>query len=58
MANSIISDEINAGRFIYKGSTLNDSSWASLHFIKCQQMYSISYIEEHVISCKYKRIYI
>ena len=46
MAHSIISDEINAG-------TQTDLSWASLHVNKCQQMYSISSIEEHVIRCKY-----
>ena len=46
MAHSIISDEINAG-------TLKYSSWASLNVNKCQQMYSISSIEEHVIRCKY-----
>ena len=46
IAHSIIADEINAG-------TLKDSSWASLNVIKCQQMYSISSIEEHVIRCKY-----
>ena len=46
MAQSIISDEINAG-------TLKDSSWISLNFIKFQQIYSISFILEHVIRCKY-----
>ena len=45
MAHSIIPDEINAG-------TLKYSSWASLNVIKCQQNYSISSIEEHVIRCK------
>ena len=46
MAHSIISDEINA-------DTLKDSSWSSSNVIKCQQIYSISSIEEHVIRCKY-----
>ena len=46
MAHSILSDEINAG-------TLKYSSWASLNVIKCQQMYSISSIEEHLIRCTY-----
>ena len=46
MAHSITSDEINAG-------TLKDLWLASLNVIKCQQMYSISSIEEHVIRCKY-----
>ena len=46
MAHSIISDEINSG-------TLKYSSWASLNVNTYQQMYSISYIEEHVIRCKF-----
>ena len=46
MAHIIVSDEINAG-------TLTYSSWASLNVNKYQQMYSISYIEEYVIRCKY-----
>ena len=46
MAHNIMSDEINAG-------ILKDSSWASSNVIKCQQIYYISSIEEHVIRCKY-----
>ena len=42
MDHNVISDEINAGR-------LKD---ASLNFIKYQQIYSISSIEEYVIRCK------
>ena len=42
MAHSIILDEINAG-------TLTYSSWASLHVITYQHIYSISSIEKHFI---------
>ena len=51
MAHSIISDEINAGipACVQPVYTLKDSSWVSLNVIKCQQIYSISFIEEHVI---------
>ena len=52
MAHSIISGEINA---VIPACVqqLKDSSWVSLNVIKCQQIYSISSIEEHVIRCKY-----
>ena len=55
MAHSIISDEINAGipACVQPVYTLKYSSWVSLNVIKCQHIYSISYIEEHVIRCKY-----
>ena len=55
MAHSIISDEINAGipACVQPMYTLKDSSLVSLNVIKCQQIYSISFIEEHVIRCKY-----
>ena len=51
MAHSIISDEINAGipACVQPMYTLKYSSLVSLNIIKCQQMYSISCIEEHVI---------
>ena len=51
MAHSIISDEINAGipACLQPMYTLKDSSLVSLNVIKCQQIYSISFIEEHVI---------
>ena len=47
----IISDEINAGipACLQPMYTLKDSSLVSLNVIKCQQIYSISFIEEHVI---------
>ena len=55
MAHIIISDEINAGipSCVQPMYTLKDSSLVSLNIIKCQQMYSISSIKEHVISCTY-----
>ena len=55
MAHSIISDEIKAGipACVQTMYTLKDSSLVSLNVIKCQQIYSISSIEEHVIRCKY-----
>ena len=55
MAHSIISDEINAGipACVQPTYTLKDSSLVSLNIIKCQQIYAISFIEEHVIRCKY-----
>ena len=55
MAHSIISDEINAGipAYVQPMYTLKDASLVSLNVIKCQQMYSISCIEEHVIRYKY-----
>ena len=55
MAHSIISDEINAGipACVQPMYTLKDSSLVSLNVIKCQQIYSISCIEEHVIRCNY-----
>ena len=49
MAHSIISDEINAGIPMY---TLKDLSLVSLidrNSIICQHIYSIPFIEEHVI---------
>ena len=51
MAHSIISDEINAGipACVQPMHTLKESSLVSLNVIKCQQMYYISFIEEHVI---------
>ena len=51
MAHSIISDEINAGipACVQPMYTLKDSSLVSLNVIKCQHIYSISFIEEHVI---------
>ena len=54
MAHSIISDEINSGipACVQPMYTLKYSSLVSLHVIKCQQIYSISFIEEHVIRCK------
>ena len=55
MAHSIISDEINVDipACVQPMYTLKDSSLVSLNVIKCQKMYSISFIEEHVIRCKY-----
>ena len=47
MAHSIISDDINSGTLKY-----SSCPWASSNVIKCQQIYSISSIEEHVIRCK------
>ena len=55
MAHSIISDEIKASipACVQPMYTLKDSSLVSLNVIKYQQIYSISFIEEHVIKCKY-----
>ena len=55
MAHRIISYKINAGipACVQPVYTLKESSWVSLNVIKCQQIYSISFIEEHVIRCKY-----
>ena len=55
MAHSIISDEINASipSCVQPMYRLKDSSLVSLNVIKCQQIYYISFIEEHVIRCKY-----
>ena len=51
MAHSIISDEINAGipACVQPIYTLKDALLVSLNVIKCQQIYSISFIEEHII---------
>ena len=51
MAHSIISDEINDGipACVQPMYTLKDLSLVSLNVIKCQHIYSISFIEEHVI---------
>ena len=58
MAHSIISDEIKLvyqreyNQCRYNLYTKN-SSLVSLNVIKCQHIYSISSIKEHVIRCKY-----
>ena len=48
MAHSIIADEINADipACVQPMYTLKDSSLVSLNVIECQQIYSISFIED------------
>ena len=53
MAHSIILDESWYTSVCTTNVYTKNSSLVSLNVIKCQQMYSISSIKEHVIRCKY-----